>query len=77
MHVGHNNPVRQYRLGEGWLGSCPAEKDMEVPADCRLKINQQCIQVAKKANGNLVCNRNNMASSTRKAEGLPHAHYNS
>jgi len=29
LHLGHNNPVQCYRLGEKQLESCPTEKDLE------------------------------------------------
>ena len=51
LHLGRNNCMHQYRLGDYLLQRSSAKRDPGVPVDNRLAMSQQCALVAKKANG--------------------------
>ncbi|GAB0199510.1 mitochondrial enolase superfamily member 1 [Grus japonensis] len=73
LHLGHNHPGRHYGLGEEWLESCPAEKDLGGLANSWLSMSRQRAQMAKAANSILACISNRVASRTRAAIVTPYS----
>ncbi|PKU32962.1 rna-directed dna polymerase from mobile element jockey-like [Limosa lapponica baueri] len=66
LHLGHNNPMQHYKLGEEWLESCLAEKDLGLLVNSWLNMSQQCAQVAKATSSSLACIRNSVVSRARE-----------
>ncbi|KAF4798912.1 hypothetical protein TURU_059526 [Turdus rufiventris] len=64
LHFGHNDPLQCYRLGTVWLDSAQAERDLGVLVD--MNTSQQCVLVAKEANGILAWIRNSVARRSRE-----------
>ena len=55
LHLGRNNCMHQYRLGDDVLERNSAEMDLGVLVNDRLTMSQQCALMAKKATGILEC----------------------
>jgi len=66
LHIGSNNCMQQRRLGDDQLERSSAERDLGVLVDHRLAMSQQCVLVAKKANGILRCIKRRVASRSRE-----------
>ncbi|KAM9627508.1 uncharacterized protein ACIBXB_017354 isoform 1-T6 [Morphnus guianensis] len=62
LHLERNNLMYQYVLGNDWLESSLAEKDLGVLVDTKLNMSQQRALAAKRVNGILGCIRRSVAS---------------
>ncbi|GAB0194502.1 mitochondrial enolase superfamily member 1 [Grus japonensis] len=66
LHLGRGSPVYTYRLGDETLETSHAERGLGVLVDSKLKMSQQCAQVARKANCILGCIKYSIASRSRE-----------
>ncbi|PKU30110.1 rna-directed dna polymerase from mobile element jockey-like [Limosa lapponica baueri] len=66
LHVGHGSPQYQYRLGDEWIESSPAEKELDIPMDKKLDMSWQCALAAQKTNCILSHRKRSMANRSRE-----------
>ncbi|CAM5112215.1 unnamed protein product [Natator depressus] len=66
LHLGRNNQLHTYKMGNDYLGRSTVERDLGVIVDHNLNMSQQCNAVAKKANIILGCTSRSSISKTRE-----------
>ncbi|PKU43821.1 pol- hypothetical protein [Limosa lapponica baueri] len=66
LRLGQKNTGYKYELGEEWLESSPAERDLGVLVDGKLNRSQQCALAAKRANRILACIKHTIANRSKE-----------
>ncbi|KAK4832448.1 hypothetical protein QYF61_023172 [Mycteria americana] len=67
LHLTYTSKSIKYKLGEEWLESSPAERNLGVLVSRRLNMSQQCALAAKRANHILGCIKHSITSWPKEA----------
>jgi len=66
LHLGRDNAQYQHRMGNGWVGSSPSEKDLGTPVGDKFNMSWQCARAAQNTKHILGCITSSVASRLRE-----------